>query len=152
MTFRHSSRLLLFVSIFLFGCGATVPMASPEEDALGKQFKLPAEGANLYIVRGKGMVEGVLFPVVLDGVIIGVAAPGTYFLIPVAAGKHRVSVNSEYQSKSSSIKVEAGRNYFLEVRPEIGFISGGIDLELLDEQEGQNLVQKTKRARVTFGN
>ncbi len=142
--------VLCLCFVLLGSCAATVPLTTKELDAKGKLFSPPDDKANLYVVRGGGLAaRGVLFQVIMDGEILGAVAPGTYLLIEVEPGNHKVSVIAEENQESVEVEAETRRNYFVEVSPKAGLTSGHVSVAALDDTTGRDLVNKTKRAQST---
>ena len=126
------------LAVFLAGCAATVELAAPEEDLAAKRF-IPEEGhANLYVTREDQFTgSAVLFQLVVDQHAIGGIAPGTYHLIPVEPGHHTISVTTAENQSIEEVDVEAGRSYFFEVKPQMGWFAARAEVDPLSEEEGR---------------
>ena len=126
---------------FLAGCAATVDLAAPEEDLAAKSF-VPAEGeANIYVTREDQFTgSAVLFQLVVDQRVIGGIAPGTYHLIRVEPGHHTISVTTSENQSIEEVDAVAGRIYFFEVEPRMGWIAARAEVEPLTEAEGRAAV------------
>ena len=122
----------------LAGCAATVDLAAPEEDLAAKRF-VPEEGqANIYVTREDQFTgSAVLFQLVVDQHAIGGIAPGTYHLIPVEPGHHTISVTTAENQSIEEVDVEAGRSYFFEVKPKMGWFAARAEVDPLSEKEGR---------------
>jgi len=142
-------RLLASVAVLLLlaGCTASVELAAPDEDLAAKSF-VPLEGqANVYVTR-KDQFTGsaVLFQLVVDQRAIGGIAPGTYHLIPVEPGHHTVSVTTSENQSIEEFVAEAGRSYFFEVKPKMGWLAARAEVEPLTEEEGRAAVAENSLA------
>jgi hypothetical protein len=121
-------------------------MALASLDAEAKNFASPPGRANVYVYRNGGIGMALAFQIVLDGKIVGSVAPDTYHLIAVEPGDHAVAASSNENSKLVRFHAEAGRNYFFEVEVKMGWASGRVGLEQVDETQGRKGVQGAKRA------
>jgi len=133
--------------LVLAGCAATVELAAPEEDLAAKSFA-PTEGmANIYVTR-KDQFTGsaVLLQLVIDHDVIGGIAPGTYHLVPVEPGHHTVSVTTAENQSIEEVDAEAGRSYFFEVKPKMGWFAARAEVEPLSEAEGRAAVSENALA------
>jgi hypothetical protein len=77
--------------VALGGC-ASVPEATPERDAVAKQFEIRPGGAALYVFRNDfpgamAQEDSVLY---VDDRLIGATLPGTFFRIDLAPGTHEL--------------------------------------------------------------
>jgi hypothetical protein len=135
------SAILIFSSVvLLLGC-ASVKMASKEEDASLKEFKLPpSDRAGLYIFRNSFLGQMLTRPIYVDGNLIGETANGVYFYLDLSPGKHFISTASEFGKNSITFEAEGGKNYFAEQYMKMGIFSGGSDVEMVDEKVGMQQV------------
>ena len=133
--------------MFLAGCAATVDLAAPEEDLAAKSF-VPAEGeANIYVTREDQFTgSAVLFQLVVDQRVIGGIAPGTYHLIRVKPGHHTISVTTSENQSIEEVDAVAGRIYFFEVEPRMGWIAARAEVEPLSEAEGRAAIAENALA------
>jgi len=121
--------ILLATSIFT-GC-ASVPMESSEQSTASKQFFGGALKKDIWI----------------DGKCIGESAPNTFFFEKLIGGKeYKVSTESEFSPNDLLVKVESGKNYFVQQYIKMGLIVGGAGLKLVDEEKGKEAVQKLNLA------
>jgi Protein of unknown function (DUF2846) len=134
---------MLVMAALATGC-ASVPMAGVEQDAKMKTFAAPVGASNIYIYRNEGVMGAALkIGVTVDGKDVGETAGKTYFMIPVAPGKHTVASKGETGS-SIDINAEAGKNYFVWQEIKMGLLSGGSKLHIMDEAAGKTGVQECK--------
>ena len=130
----------LLAVVLVSGC-ASVPMASPEADAVAKTFRGGAEQANLYIYRNESFGAAVKMSVFLDGTFVGDTAAKTYIFKQISPGNHVITSKAE-NNASLSIDAIAGKNYFVWQEVKLGFVSARSDLKLVDEAAGQAGVQE----------
>jgi hypothetical protein len=136
-----------FVGLMLSGCAASVPVMPGEHDALAEKFQ-PAPGmANVYVVREEAFTgSAVLFSVDIDGKCCGGIAPGTYHLLELSPGKHTISVATQENEDHEVIDVTEGKNYFVEIKPKMGWMSARVSVEQIDAERGKQLVIDGERA------
>lgn len=137
----------LFTTSFLVGC-ASVPMESPENDALAKQFNPPSEGnAGLYIYRTTGPGSALKKDIWLNDNCVGASAQNVFFYEEVLGGKeHKVSTQSEFSVNDLLVKTEPNKHYFVKQYIKMGVFVGGANLKLIDESTGKEAVSKLKMA------
>lgn len=143
-------KLLLYITlgIFLSGCAATTPMMEDRFDADAKSFKTAKNKANIYVVREDAFAgSALLFQVLLDGKVRGAIAPGTYLLFDVKPGPHTVAVITQENAESAKISASAGKNYFVEVTPTMGWMAARVSVKNIEQEKGHKLVIKGKRAK-----
>jgi len=135
---------LLFWIIIIFG-EIGVPLATRNDDRLAKRFVGDSSFANVYIVRD-WQWKGVLPDVVVDGKTIGKSASGTFFLVRLAPGIHRLGSPSQPRSQID-VEVDSGNNYFIsQCALSHWNASAGSNLERLPNDKGRALVIKCKKA------
>ena len=137
---------VLLAATYLTGC-ASVPMDSPEQDILMKEFAAPENGnAGLYIYRNSNFGGALKKNLYIDKEFIGESAPMTYFYQEVGPGEHTLSTESEFSDNDLKIQVESGQNYFVRQYIKMGLFVGGANLERVPESEGQSGVRECKLA------
>ena len=114
-----------------------------------KRFAPPDGKANLYVARSNAPNgERALFKVSVDGKAVGPIAAGTFYLVVLDPGKHRIAATSNENTSKASLDAQAGKNYFFEVTATAGTASARVSLGLvLLEQMGKIMVQQDKRAQ-----
>jgi hypothetical protein len=131
------------------GC-ASVPMTTGSLDLKAKKFAPDPGKASIYVNRDGGIGTAVTIQTVLDGRIVGSLAPHTYQFLSVTSGEHVLSTGAGTQNvEQEKLNVEAGKNYFFKVGLAMGWVSPRVHLEQIDEQEGRNEVNNSKRAEAT---
>jgi hypothetical protein len=129
-------RIRAFATTFVLalltcGCAASIPLASKSEDSAVRATTGPPEGkASIFVERGNNFAgSAILFHLVVDGQRIGGIAPGTYRVVTVAPGLHRVTMFSNENEATRDINAEAGREYFFGVGSRPGWGSARVALE-----------------------
>lgn len=141
--FRHIVTTTFFAAaILLTGC-ASVPMATPEQDAAAKSFTVKADKANLYIYRNESFGGAVKMPVLVDGKMVGDTMKMSYIKYEVAPGAHTIISKAE---NDAELKVDAaaGKNYFVWQEVKMGVWSARSALSLVDAEKGQAGVKECK--------
>ena len=142
---------MLFVALALLslaGCAATVTMAPPAEDAAAKQFAPASNQANIYVAReDKFTGSAVAFEFLLDGRGAGSLAPGTFLLLEVEPGEHVLSSTGAENQEVVRLTAEAGKNYFYQVEPKMGWVKARLAITQLDDDAGRALVLQTSLAQ-----
>lgn len=133
--------LLAFASLFA-GC-ASVPMASPEQDAAAKRFEAPsADKSGVYIYRDSSLGTALKKMVSLDGNPLFQSAIKTYFYKEIAPGKHTLSTESEFGDNTIEFVAEGGKLHFVRNYIKMGVFVGGANLEMASEADGKKGVNE----------
>ncbi len=125
-----------------------VPLASENEDALAKQFALPAgDGGTLYLVRPYTTAARKKSRVYIDEKFIAELAPMSYLAFHLGSGLHRVKLQTE-DAVDTPLQIDSGKNYFLEYDLSLwlGVLSG--QLELLNAERGQAMILQSRLAKL----
>lgn len=152
-------NLFLVLSLFLLaGCAAPVALAPLHLDAKAKIFQPVPDKSVIYVFRDDdyNYVE-LVFPLSIDGKIIGKLGIETYFVFAVSPGKHQMVTHSEYQQSTKqnhtftlNIKTEPGKIYYVwnEINSShgLGLLCCAPKLHLVDKNKGQAGVRAAKRA------
>jgi uncharacterized protein DUF2846 len=130
---------------------ASVPKADPVLVASARSFAPTGGHARIYVMRTKSLVlAAITQPVVVDGLMIGATGPGTFLMTEVEPGPHTVSVTGQGNAKAQQIQAEDGHCYFVKIWMRTGLV-GTVGLELVNEDEGRDLVQRYRMAAPTQG-
>lgn len=145
--FQRVAALSAFVvAAFLTGC-ASVPMATPEQDAAAKEFAAPAsDKAGLYVFRDSMFGSAIKKLVSLDGNPLFQSATKTYFYKEIAPGKHTLTTESEFGDNALEFVAEGGKLHFFRNYIKMGVIVGGANLEAVSEEEGKKGVLESSLA------
>lgn len=140
--------LVVMVAVLVVGC-ASVPMESAEVSAAAKKFGAPSDGnAGLYVYRSGSFGGALKKDVWVDGHCVGETAPNVFFFQELAGDvEHKISTESEFSPNDLVIKMEPGKNYFVEQFIKIGVFVGGAGVKVVPEEEGKKEVSKLNMAK-----
>ena len=145
-----SLSLVIFIPFFgamLGGCAATVPVMSKEHDIAAERFQPPLGKGNIYVVREDAFGgSAIAYKIELDGISRGSIAPGTYHLLTLEPGRHVVSSSTQENADHVAIEVVEGQNFFVEIKPTMGWIAARVSVEQIDARRGRQLVMVGERA------
>jgi len=121
-----------------------IPLATPTDDAAGKQFVAPSAGkAALYVV-GSRLVT--IAPILVGRTNVGSLINQTWMRVDLAPGHYDVWVVGPHNTAFRSVDLEAGSTRFIEVT----FINGipiSYRLKEMSDDIGRAAVLAGKRAR-----
>ncbi|KMY66144.1 hypothetical protein AAU61_19230 [Desulfocarbo indianensis] len=140
--------LIVILISLVSGC-ASVPMATPEEDASAKQFIPNKDKSSIYLYRNESFGGAIPVTVSLDGKVAGQTGPMTYFMWQVDPGKHDIQSMAE-NNVNLSLEAEAGQIYFVWQEIKMGVFMARTILHKVDDEEGRKGVLECKRAQSNF--
>lgn len=144
---RSRGRFLPCCALALLAGCASVPMATPEDDAASKTFAAPPDGkAGLYVFRNTWVGQAVRKTIYLDGAPIGETANEVFLHCFVAPGRHKLSTESEFSNNDVEWTADAGQNYFFRNYIKMGLFVAGANLEQVTAEVGKENVLQCKRA------
>lgn len=145
---HKSIAFAILVSTLFFGC-ATVPMVTTEESDIAKKFNAPSDNnAGLYLYRSGQFGGALKKDIWVDGECIGETAPNIFFYLEVKGNmEHKISTESEFSPNDLLVYTEIGKNYFVRQYIKFGVFVGGANLELVDEKQGMEAIQKLNMAQ-----
>ncbi|HJW71704.1 MAG TPA: DUF2846 domain-containing protein [Geothrix sp.] len=141
MSFPLLSASLLAL-VLAFGC-ASAPMATPERDTAAKTFAPVPDKAVVYVYRDETFGAAIKIPIVINGRIIGDTVSKSYFRIVMEPGNCEVQCKASSDS-TQSVKVEAGKVYFLRQEMKMGMWAAGCMMHLMTEAEGRAAIAECK--------
>jgi hypothetical protein len=134
---KLASRLAaaLTVMMLIGGCTST-PEATPERDALAKEFLTHPNASTIYVYRSEFnhyATDSVLY---LDGRVMGTTVPGSYFRLDTTPGRH-VLHGTGIDLGTVTLETRAGEIYFVSVT-----INGGhSNFEVVPDPQGRERVR-----------
>src|SRR5207247_6480059 len=129
---------VLVVTILVATACVSVPTAPPELQAVALTFKPSPAMARIYVYRAGCAFGGASqLSVAIDSQIVGRTAAGTYLMVEVAPGLHRVSSPTGENEGAVSLDAVADSMYFVKVWPKMGFFSAHSGMERSNEDEGR---------------
>ncbi len=142
-------KKLLFAVVVLSslaGC-ASVPMASPDQDAAVKKFTPPPpDKAGLYVYRNETLGGAITMHVLLDNAPLGDTKGHTYLYKEIAPGQHTISSQAE-NTDTLSVDALAGKVIYVWEEAKMGMLYARTKLHLVDEVTGQTGVRESKLAQ-----
>ena len=131
-------RAVLLATILVAAGCVSVPTAPPELQAVALTFK-PAPGmSRIYVYRaGSGFGGASKLSVAIDSQIVGRTAAGTYLMVELAPGLHRVSSPAGENESGVSLDAVADSVYFVKLWPKMGFFSAHSGMERMDPTEAR---------------
>ncbi len=140
---------LLGAVALLIGCAST-RLATADQDRAAKAFSVKENHSSIYIARkNERFGQQTEFKLKVDNVDYGELAPGTYQLIRVGPGTHKVEVKAALQAAAIVLNAIPNKNYFYSVGAKEGesIVRPEINLVLL-ESMGKLMISQSKRAEV----
>lgn len=117
MNARHVGSLIAGL-LLISGCAST-PEASPQHDAVAKEFLTHPNAATVYVYRSEFNhydSDSVLY---VDGRLIGSTLPGAYFRLDVNPGRH-VLHGTGVDIGQISLQTRPGEVYFVSLNVNAG--------------------------------
>jgi hypothetical protein len=135
---------LVALALLTSGCGS-VASAPPELAASALTFTPEAGKARIYIYRPSRFVGSAAgLKVAIDSQFVGKTGSGTFMMIEVDPGPHRVSGLSSESDRGVVFEAMADSIYFFKLWPKMGFMSAQSGLENMDAIEGRRAVQESR--------
>jgi len=134
---------LTVMTVLFAGC-ASVPTESKEKAQQLQAFSPPAQGhAGIYVYRDSSFGASLKKDLWIDGKCLGRSAKDVFFYQPVVGNQeHDIATESEFSPNHLKVFTETGKNYFIRQYIKMGVISGGANLEVIDEAKGKKAVAK----------
>lgn len=128
------------LALLLCGC-VSVPLARPAIDQQVKVLQPPAGTAAVFIYRPSAVMAGtgVMLGVLLDEARVSRLAPGSFAVVHVRPGEHKLVVVASALAERSFV-AEAGRRYYFRAEPAFQWSGGpGVELvQVLEEQKARD--------------
>lgn len=147
MKFNYRFIAAVCILAGLVGC-ASVPMATPQQDAAAKQFAPVPGKALLYIYRNETFGAAVKMNVALDNRPVGQTASKTYFRLVLDPGHH--TVDSQDGIATLGLDTQAGSVYYVWQEVKMGVWSARSALHLMDAGQGQTDVKECRLIQSTM--
>lgn len=129
------------------GC-ASVQKASPAEDIAAKTFKSNPDYSRVYIYRNEALGAALSMPVTVDGKLAGNTGPKSFFKFDLPAGKHVFT--SQGNKSTLNLTTENGKIYYIWQEVKMGAMSGGSELQVVDQNVGQKGVKQCVLIKSNF--
>jgi hypothetical protein len=138
------SCIATFILVSCLICSCAVSSKIGKEASESAKNQKPPDGKSLiYVYRTSTMGFAVGLHVSLNNKMLGSFFPKNYYLCTVEPGKYIFTGHGENED-DLIITTKANNKYYIEARPRMGFISARIELDLRDQTEGNNGVQKCR--------
>jgi hypothetical protein len=139
-----SSFVVVALLLLVSGC-ASVPMASKEEDAAAKSFRVPPDKGRIYVYRNEHMGRALKIPITLDGKLMGSTLKNTFFAFDVSPGTHEVGCVAETGAKAT-VNVKAGGSAYVWQEMKMGMWQANCAMNVVDEKKGRQDVSECSLA------
>lgn len=141
---------VVIVSLAVAGC-VSVPSAAPELQVVALSFKPAGGKARIYVYRpGGAFGSASKLSVAIDSQIVGRTAAGTYLMVDLEPGAHRVSSPTGENESSVSIDAMADSVYFVKLWPKMGFMSAHSGMERMDPAEARAAIGTARMVQSTW--
>ncbi len=142
--------VLAAAGLAVAGC-VSVPTAPPELQAVALTFKPSPGMARIYVYRPGGAFGGASkLSVAIDSQIVGRTAAGTYLMVEVAPGAHRVSSPTNENEGAVALDAMADSIYFVKLWPKMGFFSAHSGMERMDASEARAGIARARMVPSTW--
>src|SRR5713226_7071142 len=142
--------VLVAASLSAAGC-VSVPTAPPELQAVALTFRPSPGTARIYVYRAGSAFGGASkLSVAIDSQIVGRTAAGTYLMVELAPGPHRVSSPTGENESSVSLVALADSIYVVKLWPTMGFFSAHSGMEPMDPAEARTGITAARMVPSTW--
>ena len=139
--------LSLFVAL-LAGCGTPMPNVYSLGNIYSSESIQP-DKATIYIFHRTSQVQAPCF-ITENAVKIGVIKSGTYFTRHVFPGEYEyMSTNDSHVKSPIRIKVECGKEYFIEATQQSDFFMAHPYLNVVGKEQAESILPTLKRITYT---
>ena len=129
--------VLVTATLAAAGC-VSVPTAPPELQAVALTFKPSPGMARIYVYRAGSAFGGASkLSVAIDSETVGRTAAGTFLMVELAPGPHRVSSPTGENESAVAFAAMADSSYFVKLWPKMGFFSAHSGMERIDPAEAR---------------
>lgn len=132
----------ILASLFISGC-SSVPTASNKSDAQAKNAQVAADQANIYVYQAEPFSSTSGFEVSLNGQATTKLAANTYHLWTVKPGEYEM-VSLTRNNAKLKLKIEAGKNYYINQKVDVGIWVSRSQLHEVSEKEGKKALATCK--------
>ncbi len=130
--------LLIILSLILTSCARTYQYAKTANSN-------EKEMATIYVVRPSWFGSAIKFKIYQDEALVGKLGPKSYLAWNVKPGGNALSIMSKSENKAIvKINPQPGKTYYLKQKVKMGIIIARSDMELIEEQQGKEMLRKLK--------
>lgn len=142
--------VLLAPLLLTIGCG-NVASAPPELGVSALTFTPSAGKARIYVYRpSQTFGSGARLKVAIDSQVVGKTASGSFLMVEVDPGPHRISGLTSESDRGITIAAMSDSSYFFKLWPRMGFVSAQSGIAQVDPVEGRREVQKSRMVPAAF--
>jgi hypothetical protein len=126
--------------------------SAPHELTVSALTFSPSPGkARIYVYRPSRLfASAARLKVAIDSQIVGKAASGTFMMVEVDPGTHRISGLTSESDRGVLLEAMADSSYFFKLWPRAGFMSAQSGIEPVDPAVGRREVQKSRMVLATW--
>jgi hypothetical protein len=136
---RLASLALTLVFMALSGCAS-----GPAYKTVSASFPpIPSGSVRIFFYRTSTMGAAVQPDVKLNGEKVGSAVPGGFFFVDRPPGDYQVSTTTELK-KTLTFHADAGQTRYVKLSISMGLMVGHVYPELIEPQQAQTEIEKTK--------
>ncbi len=133
-----SISLLIILSLILTSCARTYQYAKTENSN-------EKEMATIYVVRPSLFGSAIKFKIYQDEALVGKLGPKSYLAWNVKPGGNALSIMSKSENKAIvKINPQPGKTYYVKQKVKMGIVMPRSDMELIEEQQGKEMLRKLK--------
>lgn len=133
-------RMLIVILITVVGGCASGPGYNEYADQIAP---VDDDKGRIYMYRTTTLGAAVQPSIRLNGEVVGKATPKGFFYVDRPAGEYTISATTEAK-RALSMTLEAGQERYVRLEMKMGFLAGHVKPVLVDNDEGQAEIQKTK--------
>ena len=132
--------------IFITGCTATIPLATPKADRDAKKFINHPAKSTIYIYRDEAYGRNMKVPIFFDSKLLGNTIGKTYYMVITNPGVHSIVAIAEIP-ESLTLHTKANKTYFIWQEIKMGQMQGRTKLHLVNPEKGKHGVLKSRLAK-----
>ena len=127
----------------LFLATACSVASAPQEQTVTALTFTPSPGkARIYVYRPSRLIgSAARLKVAIDSQVVGKTASGSFLMVEVDPGTHRISGVTSESDHGVVIEALADSSYFFKLWPKMGVLSAQSGIEPMDPVEGRRAVQ-----------
>ena len=130
----------------LFLATACSVASAPQELTVTALTFTPSPGkARIYVYRPSRLIgSGARLKIAIDSQVVGKTASGTFLMVEVDPGSHRITGVTNESGNDVVIEALADSCYFFKLWPKMGVFSAQSGIEPMDAVEGRRAVQSAR--------
>ena len=130
--------LMVILSLILTSCAGTYQYTKTANSN-------EKEMATIYVVRPSWFASAIKFKIYQGEALVGKLGPKSYLAWNVKPGDNALSIMSKSENKAIvKISPQPGKTYYVKQKVKMGIIMARSDMELIEEQQGKEMLRKLK--------